>query len=130
MSKSHPLRQLEDRPELPSWEAHIHPEGQLYFVQRGPLVVIVTEAYLYNAETMERITRFVQLVESVFVSMEFKPSKTVELLLQLKDGEDYYYFVDHETRTQFWTEGTFHGRPEHVPGGIDVSSTYVLQSRP
>jgi hypothetical protein len=87
----------------PQWEAYIHPEGQLYFVRHAPLV-IVTEAYLHNSEVMKRIAGFAKEAELLLSAMNFEPRDTLELLLQLKDGEDvcYYYFIDHETRTQFW----------------------------
>ena len=90
----------------PGWVAFTHPEGQPYFHRStGPLRV-VTEAYLYRTEIMERVTSWANRVEDALLVKGIKPSNSMELFLQ--PCEDLascgYYLVDHATRSEFWID--------------------------
>jgi hypothetical protein len=91
---------------LPSgWFSHIHPEGQVYFC-RDSQPRIITEAYLYNNETMEKIEYAVKWMEDLISQRNVTLSDNVELFLHIDESSDAisYYFIDHLSRTQFWLD--------------------------
>jgi len=73
----------------------------LYFLREGPLRV-VTEAYLYQSETMEIAKRWIQHIENLLSDAAVKISGDIELFLELKEQNCAYYFVDHAAHTEFW----------------------------
>ncbi|KAJ6473544.1 hypothetical protein C8R47DRAFT_987233, partial [Mycena vitilis] len=89
----------------PHWSAHIHPEGQLYF-RRGGSLQVVTEAYLYRPEILDKVTRWVKKIEDIIADTNFPISNRVELFIKLEGEDCAYYFVDHGTRAQSWLVDT------------------------
>ncbi|KAJ7126102.1 hypothetical protein C8R44DRAFT_119891 [Mycena epipterygia] len=89
----------------PHWSAYIHPEGQLYFCRDGSLRV-VTEAYLYRPETLDKVTRWLKKIEDIIADKGFPVSDQLELFIKIEDEDCAYYFVDHATRAQSWLEDT------------------------
>ncbi|KAJ7089176.1 hypothetical protein B0H15DRAFT_277895 [Mycena belliarum] len=87
------------------WSAHIHPEGQLYFCRDGSPRV-VTEAYLYRPEILDRATRWIKRIEDIVANTNFPISDQTELFIELEDEDCAYYFVDHATHAQSWLEDT------------------------
>jgi hypothetical protein len=87
----------------PYWSAHIHPEGQLYFCREGSLRV-VTEAYLYRPETLDRVTRWIKKIEDMVADKDFPVSDQLELFIKIEDEDCAYYFVDHATHAESWME--------------------------
>ncbi|KAJ7741399.1 hypothetical protein DFH07DRAFT_56083 [Mycena maculata] len=85
------------------WSAHIHPEGQPYFCRDGAPRV-VTEAYLYRPETLDKVTRWIEKIEQIVTEKSFPISEQVELFIKIEDEDCAYYFVDHATRAQSWLE--------------------------
>ena len=65
---------------------------------------IVTEAYIYSASTLKRISYWIEVIESLARTREIKLLDTVELFLQLEEEDDgcSYYLIDHNTQTEFW----------------------------
>ncbi|KAJ7081755.1 hypothetical protein C8R44DRAFT_823400 [Mycena epipterygia] len=89
----------------PLWSAHVHPEGQLYFCRQGPLRV-VTEAYLYRAETLENVCCWIDHIQQILSNTQPRVSGAIELFIKLEEENCAYYFVDHATRAQFWLESS------------------------
>ncbi|KAJ6597321.1 hypothetical protein B0H10DRAFT_2167688 [Mycena sp. CBHHK59/15] len=85
------------------WCAHIHPEGQLYFYRQGSPAV-VTEAYLYRPETLDKVTRWIKKIEDIARDKNFPISDHLELFIKVEEEDCAYYFVDHATHTQSWME--------------------------
>ncbi|KAF8143682.1 hypothetical protein K438DRAFT_1783529 [Mycena galopus ATCC 62051] len=85
----------------PLWSAHIHPEGQLYFVHEGPLRVVT-----HQSETLEMVWRWIQHIEGLLSAAEIKVSGDIELFLELEGQDCAYYLVDHANCTQFWLENS------------------------
>ncbi|KAJ7816336.1 hypothetical protein B0H13DRAFT_2460276 [Mycena leptocephala] len=88
------------------WSAHIHPKGQLYFCREGSLRV-VTEAYLYRPETLEKVTHWIQKIEDIVANKNFPISDQLELFIKIEDEDCAYYLVDHAARAQSWLEVTW-----------------------
>ncbi|KAJ7037864.1 hypothetical protein C8F04DRAFT_1090440 [Mycena alexandri] len=87
----------------PNWSAHIHPEGQIYFSRRGSPGV-VTEAYLYRPETLDKVTHWIKKIEDIAADKNFPVSEHLELFIKIEGEGCAYYFVDHNTRAQSWME--------------------------
>ncbi|GLB42354.1 hypothetical protein LshimejAT787_1103690 [Lyophyllum shimeji] len=87
----------------PQWSAHVHPEGQLYFYRQAALR-IVTEAYIYDRDTMEKLTYWIKEIEDLIPRKQILLTDDVELFLQIEGDDCAYYFVDHRSRTQFWLD--------------------------
>ncbi|KAF7336161.1 hypothetical protein MVEN_02163500 [Mycena venus] len=85
----------------PLWSAHIHPEGQLYFVHEGSLRVV-----MHRPETLEIAWCWIRYIEGLISDAEITVSGDIELFLQLEGPDCAYYFVDHATCTQFWLESS------------------------
>ena len=87
----------------PNWLAFTHPEGKIYFYRSVGLRV-VTEAYLFHPEIMDKISSWVRCVEDAFHMKSISPSVTTELFLEPREDLEScgYYMVDHATRTEFW----------------------------
>ncbi|KAJ7270261.1 hypothetical protein C8J57DRAFT_1321533 [Mycena rebaudengoi] len=83
-----------------NWAPHIHPEGQIYFVRSGPFTV-VTEAYMYHPATSKKICMWIEHIEEL-VATKVAQSIHTEVFLKLEGDDCGYYFVDHETHSQFW----------------------------
>ncbi|KAJ7735942.1 hypothetical protein B0H16DRAFT_1731071 [Mycena metata] len=69
----------------PNWSAHVHPEGQIYFSRRGSPSV-VTEAYLYRPETLDKVTHWIQKIEDIATGKNFPISEHLELFIKI-EGE-------------------------------------------
>lgn len=90
--------------DLPQhWFAHVHPNWQLYFCRQG-VPRVVTEAYLYRPEIMDRVTLWVEKIEAMLVDRNLPMNEQMELFVKIEGEDCAYYFVDHATRTQFWLE--------------------------
>jgi hypothetical protein len=89
----------------PNWTVHTHPEGQQYFYRDSKLR-IVTEAYLYRKETMEKISHWSKIIEDLLIQRNLVISDNVELFIQFDDDTNScaYYLIDHSSRTQFWID--------------------------
>jgi hypothetical protein len=87
----------------PDWVAFTHPEGKPYFCRNAGLRV-VTEAYLYHPEMMNKVSFWTSSLEKAFQTKGMKLSTTTELFLEPRDDMEScgYYLVDHATRTEFW----------------------------
>ena len=75
----------------------------MYFVRESHLTV-VTEAWLYDADTLERVQELVEDVDQIF--QKSQKSKAAEIFLELVDDEDTckYYLVDHAAQVCYWLE--------------------------
>jgi hypothetical protein len=89
----------------PDWAAYTHPEGQLYF-HRNTELRVVTEAYLYRPEIMDKISSWTFKVEEALQIKGIKPTSTMELFLEPREDLEScgYYLVDHSTRSEFWID--------------------------
>lgn len=89
----------------PLWSVHDHPEGSVYFV-RNTCPRVVTDAYLYEPRIQDSILKWIDVIDKAMVKLEIVLSESVELYLKPAEDEDtcYYYFIDHETRVEFWLE--------------------------
>ncbi|KAJ7291374.1 hypothetical protein C8J57DRAFT_1272469 [Mycena rebaudengoi] len=85
------------------WSAHIHPEGQLYFCRDSPFRV-VTEAYLYHPDVLDKAVRWIQKIEDRIADKRIAISNQTELFIKIEDEDCAYYLVDHTTNAQFWLE--------------------------
>ncbi len=87
-----------------SWSAHVHPEGNRYFV-RDTCPKIVTEANIYDTETFQQVTEVSDVAIARLAETQPVISEVIELFLELED--DFccsYYLIDHSLRAQFWLE--------------------------
>ncbi|KII84242.1 hypothetical protein PLICRDRAFT_46093 [Plicaturopsis crispa FD-325 SS-3] len=89
----------------PHWTAHTHPEGQLYFY-RASSPRIVTEAYLYRPEIMDRVSTCTLRIEKMLLERQKTMSDNMEIFLELDvDASSCgYYMIDHNARTEFWLD--------------------------
>ncbi|KAG6889130.1 hypothetical protein C0995_003490 [Termitomyces sp. Mi166 len=87
----------------PQWSAHIHPEGQPYFFKNATIRV-VTEAYVYDPNVMEKIEHWIKVVEDSLPQKQIVLSDDVELFLEIEENDCLYYFIDHHSHTQFWLD--------------------------
>ncbi|KAJ8082846.1 hypothetical protein PM082_008703 [Marasmius tenuissimus] len=87
----------------PCWSSYVHPEGQLYFARDSPLR-IVTEADLYEPQTLAQVLYWSKHIEMLVEEKEMPLSEHIELFILIEDDGCSYYFVDHLIRTQFWLE--------------------------
>ncbi|KAJ8517926.1 hypothetical protein ONZ45_g4948 [Pleurotus djamor] len=85
------------------WSTHVQPEGQLYFC-RNTKPVVITEAYLYNPENLQRLTEWLQVIQRLLDEKRIFVHDNVELFIQLEDAGCAYYFIDHHARTEFWLD--------------------------
>ncbi|KAJ7266920.1 hypothetical protein B0H12DRAFT_1098818 [Mycena haematopus] len=99
------------------WSAHIHPEGQLYFCREGSPRV-VTEAYLYQPETLNKI-------EKLIADQNFPVSVELELFLKIEDENCAYYLVDHSTHAESWLEN-IDTDDLGLPPAVSVSQLNIL----
>ena len=99
------LNQLATRPTyLPSeWSDLVHPEGKIYF-HRSSGLRVVTESYLYDPVTAEKISAWVIEIEERASKKGTMFTNHTELFLQLDGNDCNYYFVDHGVRTLFWLD--------------------------
>jgi len=85
----------------PQWSAYIHPEGKAYFFRDLGLHV-VTEAYMYDHKTAEKICAWATEVERQAESQGLELDGDLELFLELDEDDCNYYLVDRATETLFW----------------------------
>jgi len=89
----------------PDWVAYTHPEGQPYF-HRSAGLRVVTEAYLYRSEIMDKVSCWASSIEEALRIRGIETSDKMELFLE--PGEDLescgYYLVNHSTRSEFWID--------------------------
>ncbi|KAI5114755.1 hypothetical protein M0805_008365, partial [Coniferiporia weirii] len=91
---------------IPSWEPHTHPEGQVYFSRRQHDLVYLTEANLENSKIREEIEDIIREVERK-VAMFNKPLPAeVEVLLEHINEDGWlYYMMDLGEHRIFWFDG-------------------------
>ncbi|KAF8206670.1 hypothetical protein K438DRAFT_1816255 [Mycena galopus ATCC 62051] len=106
------------------WSAHIHPEGQLYFCHHGSLRV-VTEAYLYRPETLDKVTRWIKRIEDVIAAKNIPVSEELELFIKIENEDCVYYLVDHSTHAESWLEDIDTERL-NLPPVVSVSQLNIL----
>jgi hypothetical protein len=89
----------------PNWAAFTHPEGQTYFYRSAGLRV-VTEAFIYRPEIMDKISSWADRVEDALKIKGITPSATTELFLEPYEGLEScgYYLVNHATHSEFWID--------------------------
>jgi hypothetical protein len=89
----------------PDWVAYTHPEGQPYFHRNAGLRV-VTEAYLYRSEIMDKISCWTNSIEKALRIRGIEPSDKMELFLEPREDLEScgYYLVDHSTHSEFWID--------------------------
>lgn len=85
--------------------AFTHPEGQPYFHHTAGLRV-VTEAWLYDSETMAKVSSWAKSIEDALRIKDIKLSDTMELFLEPREDMKScgYYLVEHGTHTIFWLD--------------------------
>ncbi|KAJ7359201.1 hypothetical protein DFH08DRAFT_845389 [Mycena albidolilacea] len=107
------------------WSAYIHPEGQLYFCREGPSLRVVTEAYLYRPETLDKATRWIKRIEDLIAEKEFPASHHLELFIKLEDEDCAYYLIDHVTHAASWLE-TIDTDDLGLPPVVSLSQLNIL----
>lgn len=85
----------------PQWSAFIHPEGKAYFYRDSGLPV-VTEAYMYDPDTAEKVCAWAAEVERQAANQGLQLNRNVELFLEIYEDDCNYYLVDRATETLFW----------------------------
>lgn len=65
---------------------------------------MITEAYIYSPQIMEKVNHWLGEVEDSLVRKQVDLSDDVELFLQIDGDDSAYYFVDHSSHTQFWLD--------------------------
>lgn len=67
---------------------------------------VLTEAYIYSAPTLKRISYWIDVIERLACRNEIKFTESVEMFLQLDGSDDgcSYYLVDHSTQSEFWLQ--------------------------
>jgi hypothetical protein len=86
---------------LSQWSAFIHPEGKSYFYRKSGLAV-VTEAYMYDQNTVDRVCAWTTEVERQAENKGFIFDENIELFLEIYEDDCSYYLVDRATQTLFW----------------------------
>ncbi|KAJ7792409.1 hypothetical protein B0H14DRAFT_2931374 [Mycena olivaceomarginata] len=107
------------------WSAYVHPEGQLYFCREGPSLRVVTEAYLYRPETLDKATRWIKRIEDLIAEKEFPASHHLELFIKLEDEDCAYYLIDHVTHAASWLE-TIDTDDLGLPPVVSLSQLNIL----
>ena len=75
----------------------------MYFYRSHPLRT-VTEAYVYDSDTLDRVLYWSAKVEELLKAQNTKIHDGIELFLCIKQDECTYYLVDYVSKTQFWAE--------------------------
>ncbi|KAF7364603.1 hypothetical protein MVEN_00329500 [Mycena venus] len=66
---------------------------------------VVTEAYLYRPETLDKVTHWIKKIEDLMADKKIPVSGQLELFIKIEDEDCAYYFVDHASRAESWLEG-------------------------
>ncbi|KAL7277323.1 hypothetical protein ACG7TL_009180 [Trametes sanguinea] len=92
-------------PYLPlGWSPYTQPEGQLYFACESGFR-FVTDAYMHNPKTLERVMRFsVTLLKVLDAAQVILPTTIEVYLLPYSEEECGYYLTDHASHTVSWLE--------------------------
>ena len=82
----------------------MHPEGQLYFYRDIGNHRYITDAYLYDPNKFEELTRFLTQMEFEISQQRETLPERFEIVLELRSDWDAwgYYMVDHKSRCVFW----------------------------
>ncbi|KAF7763518.1 hypothetical protein Agabi119p4_8055 [Agaricus bisporus var. burnettii] len=85
------------------WSTHVQPEGKPYFCHAKSMVT-VTESWIYSAEIASEATKWIDHITSE-VGKTRSDFTDVELYIRVDENLDcFYYFVDKQAQTLFWTE--------------------------
>ncbi|KAG2047819.1 hypothetical protein BDR06DRAFT_1013553 [Suillus hirtellus] len=128
--RQYPKRQL---PSSTGWEAHVHPEGTLYFYH--PVKRVFTDTNVQVQAFLNELNDCADDLLALAGSSGVDLTSSIELTLQLgmdpdtKERVCSYYFADRAERTLFWlhelgTEDLFDG----VRGVRDHSHIHVITS--
>jgi hypothetical protein len=85
----------------PQWSSFIHPEGKVYF-SRNSGVTVVTEAYMYDCDTADKVCAWATEVERQAQSNGFPLAENIELFLEIYENDCSYYLADRDAETIFW----------------------------
>ncbi|TFY75367.1 hypothetical protein EWM64_g8648 [Hericium alpestre] len=92
-----------------NWVRVTHPEGGLYFYDAERR--IFTDAYVYEPAVAEEVEQFVLHINEIVKLQSKLLPPNHELVLEIEPsawdtGETLwgYYYIDHDTRSQFWLE--------------------------
>lgn len=86
-----------------AWSTHVQPEGKPYFCHARS-VVTVTESWIYSTEIASEAARWIDHITSE-VGKTRSDFTNVELYIRVDENLDcFYYFVDKQAQTLFWTE--------------------------
>ncbi|TFY81388.1 hypothetical protein EWM64_g2616 [Hericium alpestre] len=87
-----------------NWVPVTHPEGGLYFYDH-----IFTDIYVYDSFLAEEAEQFIAHLDEMLKSQSKPLPPNYELVLEVRPWETGdmfwgYYYIDHDTRSQFWLE--------------------------
>ncbi|TFY82261.1 hypothetical protein EWM64_g1751 [Hericium alpestre] len=92
-----------------NWVPVTHPEGGLYFYDSERH--IFTDAYVYDPLIADEAEQFIAHLDEILKLYSKSLPPNYELVLEIEpwdDGEFQlmwgYYYIDHDTRSQFWLE--------------------------
>ncbi|TFY77980.1 hypothetical protein EWM64_g6031 [Hericium alpestre] len=90
-----------------NWVPVTHPEGGLYFYDAERH--IFTDTYVYDSFLAEEAEQFIAHLDEMLKSQSKPLPPNYELVLEIRPWETGdmfwgYYYIDHDTRNQFWLE--------------------------
>lgn len=90
----------------PLWIEHVNPEGSRYFVNNSGTFAIVTDTPIRSQELWLKLFQGIQSVHALIENAKLCLQPTSELYIRVCGNNSVYdyYFVDHETQTEFWLE--------------------------
>ncbi|THH08461.1 hypothetical protein EW145_g2704 [Phellinidium pouzarii] len=95
---------LHEEKVIPSWERFVQPEGQIYFLNSCRRFRYLTEANLYDPETLAEVEDVMTEIERK-ADMFSKPlPANTEVLLELADKSWSYYMMDLDRCCIFWLD--------------------------
>ncbi|KAF8838217.1 hypothetical protein BDN67DRAFT_106071 [Paxillus ammoniavirescens] len=107
-----PGKQVLNRRAVSGWNAEVHPQGALFYVQKAQNLIVLTDTDLTVQRNLNEIDRSVQAI--LEESQKFlPPDEQLVLVVELTDEdpqrpdvvdgqECLYYFVDHTQKLLFW----------------------------
>ncbi|RXW24344.1 hypothetical protein EST38_g1543 [Candolleomyces aberdarensis] len=93
-------------PELPqNWTTCVHPEGVRYFRRTNAFVCVLTEAWIHDDHTLDKIERYIESISTYVRGNGITLPLDTFLVLELRQsGRCGYYFVNHQERCLFWLD--------------------------
>ncbi|KAF8814760.1 hypothetical protein BYT27DRAFT_7334293 [Phlegmacium glaucopus] len=133
-----PLLMTFMEPELPNqWVTFTHPDGAPYFLDDSRKIPILTDVWMYNADSRTKLETYIEQIFSYIEKYNIEiPEETCLVLEFTNSGRYGYYFVNHATRCLFWLDEcngmNFLGKvkvkytPSHI--GLEMKSLYWLHN--